>query len=63
MSGPRAARPEGLDLLGGVLEGVPQLPLLEDRLVALVEVAQVRGLHVYWGRLDQVCRFVSYNLP
>jgi hypothetical protein len=41
--GPAAARSEGLDLLGSVLEGVPQLGLLEDRLVALVEAAQVRG--------------------
>ncbi len=43
MKGPRAARGEGLDHLGGVLEGVAQLALLEDRLVALVEVAQVGG--------------------
>jgi len=41
--GASAARSEGLDLLGAVLEMVPQLSLLEDRLVALVEVAQVRA--------------------
>ena len=59
--GARAARPEGLDLLGAALEAVPQLPLLEDRLVALVEAAQVMGL-LGCGRKRQLLLWAAVDL-
>jgi hypothetical protein len=59
--GPRAARTDGLDILGGVLEMVPQLSLLEDRLVALVESAQVMGL-LGCGRKRQLLLWAAVDL-
>ncbi|KAI8469362.1 MAG: transport protein Trs120 or TRAPPC9 TRAPP II complex subunit-domain-containing protein [Monoraphidium minutum] len=59
--GPRGARPEGLELMAGALEMVPQLALLEDRLVALVEVAQVMGL-LGCGRKRQLLLWAAVDL-
>ncbi|GBF95068.1 hypothetical protein Rsub_07569 [Raphidocelis subcapitata] len=59
--GARDSRAAGLALLGSALELVPQLTLLEDRLVALVEVAQVMGL-LGCGRKRQLLLWAAVDL-
>jgi hypothetical protein len=51
----QAARREVSELVSAVMEQLPLLHLLEDRLCAVVEAAQVRGRGAPPGRASALC--------